>query len=442
MSQHPRITKHPSLAQTDFDRTVPLGLHGDGAPVTKTESLFTVSWNSLLGTGKTMDSRFIYTCIRKKDIGPGTLDALWKYLAWSFDVMMRGEEKPALDYLGQPYTGEPFDFGGWRGTCIQLRGDWEFYASVLGFPRWNTKENMCFMCLASAMDNALSWTSAARGAGWRPTIRSHESYLAELIAAGKSLCGLFLIPGLRLEGVMVDVLHTVDLGLAAHIIANIFVEVMRLGHWGKTQEDTAKGLQADIHEWYKTQDKDTKASKIQGEVTYERIKTSDDWPKLKAKAAATRKLSRHALELCRRYDSGSEHDKRRLAVADLLVRFYDIIETGDVFLSDDAKLELSALGRLLFGTYMALSREALDRKVRSWKPYPKFHLFLHLCEIQAATMQNPRCYWTYCDEDLQRHLGEIATSCHMSNLAPMTLYKWIVLVFDVEVIKKACRRDS
>ena len=36
----------------------------------------------------------------------------------------------------------------------------------------------------------------------------------------------FKIITLRLEGVMIDILHALDLGVASHVCANIFVEVL------------------------------------------------------------------------------------------------------------------------------------------------------------------------------------------------------------------------
>ena len=35
---------------------------------------------------------------------------------------------------------------------------------------------------------------------------------------------------------MIDVLHAVDLGVCAHIVANIMKEMLPLGHWGGTNE--------------------------------------------------------------------------------------------------------------------------------------------------------------------------------------------------------------
>ena len=79
---------------------------------------------------------------------------------------------------------------------------------------------MCCLCQASSTLAHLLFTRCGPDAGWRATRRSHESYLAEI---GANIPILFLIAiGLRLECVMIDILHTVDLGVAAHIIGNMF----------------------------------------------------------------------------------------------------------------------------------------------------------------------------------------------------------------------------
>ena len=74
-------------------------------------------------------------------------------------------------------------------------------------------------------------------------MRTHSSYLAELAAAGKPLPGPFKVETLQHEGVMVDVLHAIDQGVASHLIANVFVEIMALRHWGTNQADQVNGLQ-------------------------------------------------------------------------------------------------------------------------------------------------------------------------------------------------------
>ena len=99
--------------------------------------------------------------------------------------------------------------------------------------------------------------------------------------------------------------------------------------------------------------------KLQGKLTFERLRTSSGWPKLKAKAAAIRHLSKFGLAMALRYNSGSIHDKQRLAVITLLCKFYNILDREGELLSASAKDEISRLGKRLFGCYIALNKEAL-----------------------------------------------------------------------------------
>lgn len=429
IEQHPIVSKHPTLRKDDFDKTIAIGCHADGAPITKHEGLFTISWNSLHGSGCTLATRFVFSCIRKSQICEGTLEALWEYFAWAMNTIQTGLT-PRKDWRGVQLKGGGREFAsGWRGSCIQVRGDWEFFSQSLGLARWDNVANCCWVCKASINQAGFRWTDFGDGAGWRPTIRSHESWLAELAVAGKPVPDIFKVRGLRLEGVMIDVLHAVDQGLASHVIANIFVEIMALGHWGSTHKSRASGLQGALKSWYTQQSKTIKASKVQGDLTYERIKTSNDWPKLRAKAVATRHLAKFAAKLAADHNGGTLHDRRRLAVSELLVEFYTILEQGSFSLTPSEQDRIAFIGKTLLQLYIALAKEAVDSDKRAWKMTPKFHIFVHLCEIQSK-IANPNTFWAYADEDLQRHIGEIAASCSMMSLEPMVLYKWALLVFD------------
>ena len=93
---------------------------------------------------------------------------------------------------------------------------------MFSFPKWNQAVNMCWLCEASAA-GPLAYTNFNADAPWRRTKRTHQSYLAQLEASGKPTPTLFRrVFGLRLECIAIDVLHTVDQGVASHIIGIIF----------------------------------------------------------------------------------------------------------------------------------------------------------------------------------------------------------------------------
>ena len=259
---------------------------------------------------------------------------------------------------------------------------------------------------------------------------THATYMHYLRRAGRAIPVLFeCVIGLRLENVMVDVLHTVDQGVASHIIANVLwiMAVVRAVFGSGTQKEKVQHLFRHMGKWYKRVKENTR---VAGKLTVERIRTSSDWPKLKAKAAATRHLAKYALELMRTHGNGSADDLALTTVCELLVRFYEILESESQFLCASAKAELPRLGQRLAELYARLADTALRNDERLFKMVPKFHLWEHLTEQQALEYGNPRYWWTYGDEDLVGLMIEIADSCHPTTLAVSVLFKWLHVCFD------------
>ena len=405
-------------------RSLAITLHGDGAPTTKADGLFTISWSSLHASGSTRHTKNIFTVVRKKDMGPGTLDTLFNRLAWALNACCDGL-MPEHDWQGKPCPDHGREIAdGWRLVTIMLRGDWEFFTQVCNFPTWSSVPNMCWMCNASPTIGPLVWTNGLATAGWRATMRSHEQCVTKLLADGVALPAVFKIKTLRLEGVMGDVLHALDQGVATHVVGNVMVWVMRKGHWGGNQALQAAGLEEHLKTWYK---RHKTMYKIQGKIPYERVKASSDWPKFKAKAAATRHLAHYAEDLAREFSDGSVDDQKVVAVAAGLARMYTIMKEQPRFLSRSAKAELTRLSVAFMDVYSQLADAAVAAKVRMWKMSPKFHILQHICEHQSWF--NPRMIWCYGDEDLQHLVKEVALSCHPTTTAHMTLYKWVVCNF-------------
>ena len=130
------VRDHPALSSTHLTRTLPIGLHGDGGAFSKQDSLFVISWNSILGNldGSGFSKRFIFTIIRKRDMTQATLPALWKIFGWSCNSLLSGIT-PQFDWLQQAMTGGEYIAERYRAALVQLRGDWEFYVLFSwGFP--------------------------------------------------------------------------------------------------------------------------------------------------------------------------------------------------------------------------------------------------------------------------------------------------------------------
>ena len=132
-------------------------------------------------------------------------------------------------------------------------------------------------------------------------------------------------------------------------------------------------------------------------------------------------------KLCKTFNDGSDHDMRRLAIADCLVRMYELIGLPSLFFSAEQKAELARLSRLMMGCYRNLSDEALNNNKRQYKMKPKLHATQHILEHQSFI--NPSRVWLYADEDLMRHVKEAALSCHPAHVPYMSLFKWLCSTF-------------
>ena len=170
---------------------------------------------------------------------------------------------------------------------------------------------------------------------------------------------------------------------------------------------------------------------MQGKLSVERLRTKGGWPKLKAKAAATRHLAAYAVHLAQTFGTSAGEDRKILGVCQMLREFYNALDSESQFLSPSAKLDVPKLGIRLVALYTSLATDAQRKGLKLWKLQPKLHLFLHLCEVQAITHGNPRYYWTYADEDLMGIMADIASSCHPRTMAMSAMFKWLHLSFTV-----------
>ena len=116
------VARHPDLRRATWAQTIPLGFHGDGASFSKQDSVYTFSWNSLVGSGTTMQKRFIATVIKKTDFAEGTMDFISRVLAWSFNSILTGKT-PSVNWNGDPWEGGGATLaGGWMGRFVPSSG--------------------------------------------------------------------------------------------------------------------------------------------------------------------------------------------------------------------------------------------------------------------------------------------------------------------------------
>ena len=234
---------------------VPLGLHCDAGAFNKNDSLYVLIWNSLVGQGTTKQKRYVITVLKKSSLlaDGSTLAAMWKVVAWSLNALATvffpdvDHNDGDLDAKRAARAGERLAEG-LAGITLQMRGDWQWYCQCFGFPQWNCAENMCWICMAGN-NNTYPWHDFRKCASWRGTERDHNQYLRDLASQGKLLPAVFLIRGFRLEGVVIDAMRCMDLGITLHIIGNILGEVVCSKRLASTQAASVAVLWESIKAW-------------------------------------------------------------------------------------------------------------------------------------------------------------------------------------------------
>ena len=236
--------------------------------------------------------------------------------------------------------------------------------------------------------------------------------------------------GLRLECVTIDVLHAVDQGFASDVIGNIlwYLACIRKVFGNYVQAKCVAMLQDHLSAWYKrTKCKD----RLRGKLGVEDLRKQGEYPKLRAKAAATRHLAPYVKDLITEFCTDDIHEKRMKRLIELLCQFYEILNSESMFLSDRSRELLPQIGQRAAELYTLLSKHFLKAgHGRLFKITPKLHLWEHLTEDQMISVLNARYFWTYADEDLVGAFVEIAESVHAKTMSISCLFKWLHLFFD------------
>ena len=88
------LANHPALKQgkTQVSKhCVPLGMHGDAGSIARKQSVCVLSWNSLVGQGRTKQTKFVMAVLKKTELclDGSTLDESWKVLRESLHSRVR-----------------------------------------------------------------------------------------------------------------------------------------------------------------------------------------------------------------------------------------------------------------------------------------------------------------------------------------------------------------
>lgn len=380
----------------DVSKTVPLGLHGDGVPYTKHQSLEMISWNIL---GDATGDRVPFTGISKRYtckcgcLGRCTWDSVLEVFAWSMRALCQGQHPsvgPGGSVLQDAYTVSMVGTSMPQAVLCQIRGDWPFLKALFSVPVWNTP-NICWQCPADRSGGPCDYRNVGLQAAWRQTRLGTTGFLATLHAQGIAPSPLFGAPGLLMEHVVLDWLHIVDLGISQDLMGNFFHKlVLDGGLPGSNKKQRLQVLWTKLREFYK----ENKSPSRLGELTLEMFERARKAPKLRSKGGE----SRHLVPFCAALSKELSHKNDEWKCMSNL--FHYLLECAKhaaavPFVPED----LSRDSRKVCLLWKSLRDKAeASGDTTSWTMKPKVHLFQELCEYKASLFGSPELFWTYMDE--------------------------------------------
>ena len=386
--------------------TVVLGLHGDGVPHRKKGTVEALSWNMV---ALPEAERVLFTLIEKQFLcqcgcsGRHTLDAMLKVFVWSMQVLLSGEW-PQERHDGKPWL--PSDKSrrnregslGFHGLLGQARGDWAWYKQLFSFPSW-ASENICWRCAANKSDK--DYKQVDLKASWRKARYSHRQFFILQAQQGLQPSPLFAAPFFTLAMVMVDVLHTMDLGVTQDCLGNLFWQACKFHFAGKTRQDRVSQLWKAIKEHYRVHKTSTQLQNL----TLEMIKQDNKAPKLRAKGGETRGLVPFGFALACQMQEKTPCDSNENLVR-MMAKLLDLYMVTSLPTWNPEVAERSCREFLVLYRYFNTLAETTGKDL--WRLKPKIHLMQELFEYQGHQAGNPRNFWTYRDESFVGFLGTMA----------------------------------
>ena len=235
---------------------------------------------------------------------------------------------------------------------------------------------------------------------------------------------------------MLDILHTLDLGVTARLAAVSIVRLLETGKLGtpRTRQGYVSGLRIlnrSMKAFVSSMSKQYRV-KVKGpyscfsKVTLGMLGLSTNLsakPLLKGKGVEVRHVLPFCIEQFRRHAGSIEHGRELLVAMHSLQQAYELIAESCYCLDEDTCNDLAH----------KLQRCAVNARDAACPLLPKFHTLPHLAE-QARTAGNLRHAATLEDESFNADNVRIAASCHTAQFVERVHAKQQLLMrLEIEV---------
>ena len=400
---HARIVDACENLGLDPINMIALGMHGDGVPFTKTDTMEMLSWNFLaLPTADripitSVSKKFVCQCGCK---GQCTWMSIFKVIKWSLLMLFAGTVSQYLpDGTLWSATQRASDFLKplakikCRCLLLQVRGDWPFLRTLFQFPSWRSSV-ICWLCRASRHGDSVPFTDCGLSALWRQLRYRPNQFLASLIQQGFEINPLLSLPGFTIACVVLDWLHVVDLGVGADVMGCFFWELITVAGLlqGVSRSQRLLDLWTRLRDYYKRE----KPPCVLDNLTETMIKkdAKGSKPKLRAKGAECRYLYHFAMELSATF---ANRDVHWGTIHELFKQLYELQTL--ISKVPYAAAAASDACRKFCVLYTTLGQEAIgNNKPLLWQAKPKLHLLQEMVEYMSPEHGSPRHFWCYRDE--------------------------------------------
>ncbi len=225
------------------------------------------------------------------------------------------------------------------------------------------------------------------------------------------------IPGFRIPDMcMLDVLHTVDLGVGARLVGVALMELLHCGLWGPITEKSPaiamRNLRADLKEYYKRSPDRKRRSEIGRGFSYKMLGKRQR-PFFKGKGSESRHLLGFVRGLLDLHSHRLARGSHLLKATKHLQGFHAVCKHAPRVLSPADSVKLVKCAENFIKAWVAFGGHTTM----------KHHFLLHLAHKAGEFGGNPRFHTTYRDEGYNRFVKRIAQTCHSRVFAARVLTK-------------------
>ena len=441
----PRDPRRPTdyNKQYFYTKAIPIGLHGDGAPVTRLLGLMSIVWFGMLGSGSTDDVLNLISCyFGELEVGnfhdyegETTKTTFWKRIIWSLKALRTGKF-PHNDWEGKRIVGDSRcgkDLAdGYFCQVMLLKGDMEFLVNHIGVPGHWSSNHPCCSCEATKIGTgATAWNNWDPGAPWRDTVFLQKArWRAQCVKMKKDVHALFREPddgglGLHPFIMMRDTMHALDLGDALHVAGNTLFH-MCYSDMVKANDPVGAcaWIWSEVSRIYKAESTPSRFTYLDLTFFTNPEKPMEKAPLLKGHAAETRHLIPVLAKIFRvKHRPANLYESLISKMLGSLTMIYRLLETevdGErpFFLDPDSVV---APLRQNIDFFLAAYQRCQDMgkmlhdRADFWHEVPKFHGLWHVG--YEAQYMNPDVAKCYINEDFQMRMKTLGASVRYGSVA-------------------------